>query len=130
MKKHLIAGIISLHALTSCQTLYFYHFPTEREMQSIQSDSLKWNYAANILVQIPVAAEAGNVYFPDATNKTKLEKTKLEIKSIFGDAYSFYLRSTTVAGGNNRMFGPKAMLYGSALRERASLTSSVARSPV
>ncbi len=84
-------------------------------MQGIQSDSLKWKYAANTVVQVPVADDAGKVYYLDVT-----DKTKLEIKSIFGDVYRFYLRSTTIDGANEGMFGSNARWSGFDLREHAT----------
>ncbi len=107
MKTRTIAGIISLlfvgWALSGCAPQYYYHFPKEEELRGIVSDSLHWRYQINTVVQIPVADDAGHLFWLDVDRKTKLA-----IKTILGEDYTFTLQSIHITGDDQGIFGPTA----------------------
>lgn len=112
-----LAWIISLFALVSCQQQYYYHFPKEEESKGIRSDSLRWKYAGNTLMQVPVADDQGKLYWLTVTDKTKLDVT-----SVYGDVYRFNLRSIEVSNPTDGLFGQSATWTGLDLREHARRT--------
>src|SRR5437868_15487775 len=89
--------------LSSCQHLYTYRFPNESEQKRF-ADSLKWSYSGSMITSIPVADEQGRIYRLPIT-----AKTKIEVKTIYGEMYRFYIQSITITGddgflGTNQMW--------------------------
>jgi len=115
-------GIISLVllimlAITGCQPAYYYHFPKEEELKGIKSDSLKWRYSANTVMQVPVADNEGKLYWLDVTDNTKIDVT-----TTMGESYRFYLRSIEVSDQGDGIFGSSALWTGFDVRQHAKRT--------
>ena len=92
-KKKLYLLIIIALAFSSCQTLYSYRLPNESEQNHFPKDSLHWGYAGSMITSIPVVDGDGNIFRLPVT-----PKTKIEVKSIYGDLYRFYIQSITITG--------------------------------
>lgn len=90
--KQVIIFCICLFTFAACQTLYTYRLPNESEKKFFK-DSLHWGYAGNIITSVPVVGDDGRVYRLPIT-----PKTKIEIKTIYGDMYRFYIQSITISG--------------------------------
>ena len=76
----------------ACQTLYTYRLPNESE-KKIFKDSLHWGYSGNVIASLPVVDIDGRVYRLAVT-----PKTKIEVKTTYGDIYRFYIQSITISG--------------------------------
>ncbi len=92
-KKNLYLLFIIALAFSSCQTLYSYRLPNESEQKHFPKDSLRWGYAGSMITSIPVVDGEGNIFRLAVTSKTKIE-----VKSIYGDLYRFYLQSIIISG--------------------------------
>ena len=91
MQTKLLTGIISLLLFASCGSFYYYRLPNESEQKRIPADSLRWGYSGTTITNIAVADESGNFYRLPVT-----PKTKVEIKTTFGETYRFYLQAITI----------------------------------
>jgi hypothetical protein len=113
LRPRLILSIASLLlVLIGCAPQFYYHFPKENELRGIRADSLKWRYAANSVVQVPVASDEGKLYWLDVT-----PKTKLEIKATDGVIYRFYLQSIHIENDQDGILGTSAIWTGYDLLE-------------
>ena len=92
-KKDLYILFIIALAFSSCQTLYSYRLPSESEQARFPKDSLRWGYAGSMITSIPVVDGDRNIFRLPVTSKTKIE-----VKSIYGDLYRFYIQSITITG--------------------------------
>jgi len=109
---HLAALAAAVILLASCQPSYYYHFPKESEARLIRADSLHWKYVGGVIAQVPVADDAGHLYWLDVT-----DKTKLLIKSIYGEEYRLNLRSIEISDNDAGLFGPSGVWTGYEVRE-------------
>jgi hypothetical protein len=95
MKFFSCISVILLFSLASCQTLYTYRLPNDSERKHF-ADSLRWGYSGNTIINIPVVDENGRIYRLPIT-----DKTKIEVKTVYGDLYRFYLRTVSISGDDN-----------------------------
>ena len=93
MKKNQLFVLFISLIFTSCQTLYTYRLPTENEQKRLPPDSTRWGYAGSTITSIPVVDGIGNIFRLAVT-----PKTKIEVKSIYGDLYRFYIQSIIITG--------------------------------
>ena len=84
-----------LFVFASCQTLYSYRLPNESERTRF-ADSLHWGYSGSTIISIPVVDGNGNIFRLAVT-----PKTKIEVKTIYGELFRFYLESIKVSGDNS-----------------------------
>jgi hypothetical protein len=117
VKKHLLVAIISFVCLASCQRQYYYTFPQESQLKGIQPDSVQWQYEGAIIVKVPVVDNRGKLFWLDVTPTTKLEVTTID-----GDTYQFYLRTITIANAEAGILGSNAQWSGYDIREHAVRT--------
>jgi hypothetical protein len=121
VKKHLLLAIISFaglaFGLVSCQRQYYYTFPQESQLKGISPDSVKWKYDGPVIVKVPVADNRGKLFWLDVTPTTKLEVT-----TVYGDTYRFYLRTITIANAETGILGTSAQWSGYDIREHAVRT--------
>ena len=92
MKTPLLYGIISLLLFAACQTLYTYRLPNESERTRF-ADSLSWGYSGSTITSIPVVDGNGSIYRLAVT-----PKTKIEVKTVEGVIYRFYLQTVKISG--------------------------------
>src|SRR5437763_15527893 len=104
--------------LTGCQTLYTYRLPNESE-QKRYADSLHWSYNVNTITAIPVVDDNGNIFRLRVT-----PKTKIEIKTIYGEVYRFYIQSIKITGDNG-FLGTNQMWSGYELLNHSQRTVMV-----
>ena len=97
MKTPLLYGIISLLLFAACQTLYTYRLPNETEQKRF-ADSLHWGYNGSIVTSIPVIDGNGNIFRLSVT-----PKTKIEVKTVYGVLYRFYLQTVKISGDDNML---------------------------
>ncbi len=105
MKTPLLYGIISLLLFTACQTLYTYRLPDESERKRF-ADSVHWGYSGSMISSIPVVDGNGSIYRL-AVNP----KTKIEIVTVYGEKYRFYLQTVKI-NGDNELLGMGKMWSG------------------
>jgi hypothetical protein len=89
MKKSIFLAFLFL---ASCQTLYTYRLPNDSE-RKLFKDSLHWGYTGNLITSIPVVNDEGKIFRLPVT-----DKTKIEVKSMYGEISRFYIQSITIAG--------------------------------
>ena len=92
MKKNFLYPLFFLTLLSSCQTLYTYRLPSESEKKQY-GDSLHWGYSGNTIRSIPVVDGNGAMFRLVVT-----PKTKIEVKTIYGEMYRFFIQTITVSG--------------------------------
>ena len=97
MKKILFCFLICLLAFISCQTLYTYRLPDEIERKRF-ADSLHWGYSGSMITSIPVVDANGSIYRLSVT-----PKTKIEIVTVYGEKYRFYLQTVKIDGDDGML---------------------------
>jgi len=100
MKNKLLICIAILLSLSSCQTLYSYRFLSESEQKSFPADSLRWGYTGMTITSIPVVDGEGNMFRLAIT-----PKTKIEVKTVYGEVYKFYIQSIKITGNDGFLGG-------------------------
>ena len=105
MKTPLLYGIISLLLFTSCQTLYTYRLPNESERKRF-ADSVHWGYSGATITSIPVVDENGSIYRLEVN-----PKTKIEIVTVYGEKFRFYLQTVKI-NGDDELLGMGKMWAG------------------
>ena len=97
MKTPLLYGIISLLLFAACQTLYSYRLPNESEQKRF-ADSVHWGYSGSTITSIPVVDGNGSIFRLAVT-----PKTKIEVKTVYGNIYRFYLQTVKINGTDNML---------------------------
>ncbi len=92
MKKILFCFLICLLGFISCQTLYTYRLPNETERTRF-ADSLLWGYSGSTISSIPVVDGNGSIF-----RLAVAPKTKIEVKTVEGVIYRFYLQTVKISG--------------------------------
>lgn len=100
MKKEFLLYTFILLFLSSCQTLYSYRFPNESEQKRFPTDSLRWGYSGMTITSIPVVDQEGNMFRLAIT-----PKTKIEVKTVYGEVYKFYIQSIKITGEDGFLGG-------------------------
>src|SRR5437016_1680119 len=93
MKKIFYYPLFLLFVFASCQTLYSYRLPSESEQKRNPADSLRWGYSGSLITSIPVVDDKGIIY-----RLPVISKTKIEVKTVYGEFYRFYLQSIKISG--------------------------------
>ena len=93
MRSSFIICVLVLISLSSCQTFYTYHLPTDSDKKRFPADSLKWGYSGSSITSIPAVDADGKVFRLHVT-----PKTKIEVKSTYGELLRFYLQTIKVTG--------------------------------
>lgn len=104
-----------LFLFISCQTLYSYRLPNESERKRF-ADSLNWGYSGSTITSIPVVDGNGSIYRLAVT-----PKTKIEVKTVYGNLYRFYLQTIRINGSDD-MFGMDKTWTGYDLLNHAPVT--------
>ena len=120
MKTPLLALIISLLALSSCQTQYFYTLPTHEASKRFPPEKMKWEYTNKIVTKVPVIGENNKMYRLDVTPKTKLEAL-----TVYGEKFQFYFQTITVEGSVDGLIGSGQSWTGYELHDHAQRTVAV-----
>ena len=93
-----------------CNALTNVFVKTLSEQKRISADSLKWGYSGMTITSIPVVDENGNMF-----RLTITPKTKIEVKTVYGESYRFYIQSINITG-NDGFLGTDQMWSGFELR--------------
>jgi hypothetical protein len=107
-----------LFLVFSCGRTYIYQFPPapEKRVRPLE-DWNRWHYQGSTLLNVPVVDLDGN--------RGRLAvgpKTKLEVKTIYGDLHRFQLQSIVIDKDAEGIFGMNAKWTGYDLLQHASRT--------
>lgn len=104
--------------LAGCQRTYTYEFPKDpqRSYRPVE-DLLRWRYEGSTVVNVPVRDEQGRLARLAVT-----PKTKLEVKTIYGDLHRFQLQTVVVDKDAEGIFGMNAKWTGLDMLQHANRT--------
>jgi hypothetical protein len=72
----------------------------ESEQKRFPKDSIAWGYTGMTITSIPVVDGEGKMFRLQLT-----PKTKIEVKTVYGEVYKFYIQSIKISGTDGFLGG-------------------------